>query len=153
MTNPNDPFESRPENLSETTNPSTVPSSQRISDEQFNQVQQQASNIFNEIIDDINNKKDLDVILGMVAIVMAFVTLFVKASSSTIINIVLYSTPILSGWLLRAGYTAVGQNNKTKLLALGGISFGLFVVALYDTANALAGIRQVSDALRSIPRF
>ncbi len=136
MTNPNEPFESRPENLSETTNPSPATSSQPINNEQFNQVQQQASNIFNEIIDDISNKKDLDVIIGVVACILALLFLLLQItrsiSFSTIRLFFILSifTPALSGWALRAGYGTVGQQ-RVKLYVLGGFAFGIYLISVF----------------------
>jgi len=147
MTDPNQPFETTTQSPSD--QPNTSPSTEPVGNQLLSQAQQESYNIFNEIIDDITNKKDLDVILGVVALAMAVVTLIIQYTSSTLINMVLYVTPALSGWVLHAGYTATGKNQKTKLFLLGGISLGLSAVSLYIVAGLIADIR---DIIRNILR-
>jgi hypothetical protein len=72
MTDPNQPFETTTQSPSD--QPNTSPSTEPVGNQLLSQAQQESYNIFNEIIDDITDKKDLDVILGVVALAMAVLT-------------------------------------------------------------------------------
>jgi hypothetical protein len=96
---------------------------------------QEAKNIFSDVVDDVLVRNDLDTILGVVAVVLAILSLiFYITRTFNIPRLLLFAisflTPVLSGWALRAGFGATGRN-KVKLLSLGGIAVGLMLVAAF----------------------
>jgi len=136
MTDPNQPFEPTSQSPADPVQTNTSPSTEPVGNQLLSQTEQESYNIINEIIDDITNKTDIDVIVGVVACVLALlffllqITRSISFSTIRLFFTLSVFTPALAGWALRAGYGAVGKQ-RVKLYALGGFAFGIYFVSIF----------------------
>jgi len=82
MTDPNQPFEPTSQSPADPVQTNTSPSTEPVGNQLLSQTEQESYNIINEIIDDITNKTDIDVIVGVVACVLALLFFLLQITRS-----------------------------------------------------------------------
>ncbi|MBA4348678.1 MAG: hypothetical protein C0415_01630 [Thermodesulfovibrio sp.] len=101
-------------------------------------------NLFQEIIKDVVQKKDMDTIIGIASVVLALFFIFIGATANMLINFLFLMNPVAAGWVLKGGMTARKNGEKPKLLIIGGITFLLLAFQILYLSNGLSQLAAMS---------
>jgi len=109
--------------------------------------QEKKLNLFKEFLEDITERKDQDSILGGVALVLSLIFILVGFSTTSVFNLLLILNLFLVGWVLRAGYNELQQGASPKLIVIGGISFLLCLLKIWQLSEAIAQLSALRNNL------